>query len=215
MAFDGFPERALAFYEGLEADNSKAYWTDHREVFDGCIAAPLRELLTELGPEFGEAKIFRPYRDVRFSKDKTPYKTAAAAVVYDDGGAALYLQLSSAGLYVGGGYHQTATDQVARLRVAVADDASGAKVENVLAGLTREGWTTGGETLKRVPKAYPADHKRADLLRHKSLSAGKDLGAHEWLHEPAARHEVAEAWRELASLNAWLARHVGPTRLER
>ena len=70
MSFDGFPDEALVFYEGLEADNSKAYWTDHKAVYDGCVAAPMKALLEEL-TSFGEAKLFRPYRDVRFSKDKS------------------------------------------------------------------------------------------------------------------------------------------------
>jgi uncharacterized protein (DUF2461 family) len=77
----GFPEEALVFYEGLEADNTKAYWTDHKAVYERAVREPLDALLAELAPEFGTAKVFRPYRDVRFSKDKTPYKTAAAAVV--------------------------------------------------------------------------------------------------------------------------------------
>ena len=76
--FDGFPERALIFYEGLEADNSKPYWTDHKAVYEECVQAPMLALLAELEPEFGAAKFFRPYRDVRFAKDKTPYKTNAA-----------------------------------------------------------------------------------------------------------------------------------------
>ncbi len=105
MSFEGFPEEALLFYQGLEADNTKAYWTDHRAVYDRAVKAPLEGLLADLAPEFGTAKVFRPYRDVRFSKDKTPYKTHAAAVVEGDG--SLYVQLGADGLYVGGGYWHT------------------------------------------------------------------------------------------------------------
>src|ERR1700709_2764556 len=86
MGFAGFPEEMLTFYEGLEADNSKPYWSDHREQYEVAVATPMRALLDDLGPEFGEAKFFRPYRDVRFSKDKTPYKTHAGAVVQGEPG---------------------------------------------------------------------------------------------------------------------------------
>src|SRR3981081_383623 len=81
MAFRGWPVEAIEFYEGLEADNSKAYWQDHKSVYEQCVQRPMKELLAELAPEFGEGKIFRPYRDVRFSADKSPYKTAIAATL--------------------------------------------------------------------------------------------------------------------------------------
>ncbi len=75
MAFSGFADEAFTFYEGLLADNSKPYWTSHKEIYERHVRAPLTELCAELEEEFGAVKLFRPYRDVRFSKDKTPYKT--------------------------------------------------------------------------------------------------------------------------------------------
>jgi uncharacterized protein (TIGR02453 family) len=208
---DGFPEQALVFFEGLEADNTKAYWTDHKHVYDTCVRAPLDALLAELAPEFGTAKVFRPYRDVRFSKDKTPYKTHAAAVVEADG--SLYLQLGADGLFVGGGSWHTESDQVQRLRAAVDDDLSGRQLQAVLDGLV--GWEVMGERLKRVPKPYAADHPRADLLLHKSLAAGLRFEPAEWLHTAECVARVADAWRQVQPLNAWLSQHVGPTRQER
>ena len=79
MSFEGFPDEGLVFYEGLEADNSKTYWTRHKAAYDEHVKAPLLAMLEELAPEFGTAKVFRPYRDVRFSHDKTPYKTHQGA----------------------------------------------------------------------------------------------------------------------------------------
>ena len=81
MAFSGWPEEALDFYDGLAADNSKTYWTANRPVYDELVLGPMAELVEELAAEFGDTKIFRPYRDVRFSKDKTPYKTHIGAMV--------------------------------------------------------------------------------------------------------------------------------------
>jgi len=209
--FAGFPEEALVFYEGLEADNSKAYWTDHKHVYDRAVRAPLDALLGDLAPEFGAAKVFRPYRDVRFSKDKTPYKTHAAAVVEADG--SLYVQLGADGLFVGGGSWHTESDQVQRLRAAVDDDLSGRQLQAVLDGLV--GWEVVGERLKRLPRPYAPDHPRADLLLHKSLAAGLRLEPDEWLHTAECGERVAAAWRMVQPLNAWLSQHVGPTRQER
>ena len=202
MSFQGFPERALEFYEGLEADNSKAYWTDHKDVYDTAVAAPFKDLLAELS-SYGEAKLFRPYRDVRFSKDKTPYKTRQYAVV--EGG--LYVGIDAHGLHLGGGRFHLEREQIARFRTAVDDAVSGAALTKVLAGLRKKGFEVGGDALKRVPKPYDAEHPRADLLRHKSLIAWVDHEPTEWLHTAAARDEVAKAWKAIAPLNAWLAQH--------
>ena len=85
MTFSGFPDEGLVFYEGLEADNSKSYWTEHRQAYDEHVRQPMQELADELAPEFGTPKLFRPYRDVRFSHDKTPYKTHQGAVLHLEG----------------------------------------------------------------------------------------------------------------------------------
>jgi len=196
VSFEGFPERAQLFYEGLEADNSKAYWTDSKDVYDRCVAEPFRELLTELEPAFGPGKLFRPYRDVRFSKDKTPYKTQAAAAV----GGGLYVDLSADGLFVGGGMYVMASDQVQRLRAAVASV------------LRREAWEVGGSRLVRVPKPWDAEHPRAELLRHKSLVASQAWEPAPWLHTREALDRLSAAWRELGPFLEWLELRVGPTR---
>jgi uncharacterized protein (TIGR02453 family) len=206
MAFSGFPEEALEFYEGLEADNSKAYWTDHKLVYDDCVAAPMKELLAELGPTFGEAKMFRPYRDVRFSKDKTPYKTRQYAVVHL-GDQGLYVGIDAQGLHLGGGMFHASTEQLGRLRFAIDDHRTGAELAKVLAALRRKGYEVGGEQLKRVPKPYDAEHPRADLLRHKQLISWVDHAPAEWLHTPTAKAEVVKAWKALTPLNTWLSGH--------
>jgi uncharacterized protein (DUF2461 family) len=93
MAFTGWPVEAVEFYEGLQADNSKVYWDAHKSVYSDCVRAPMEQLLGELADEFGPGKLFRPYRDVRFSADKTPYKTSCAADPGNGGGAGLRVVL--------------------------------------------------------------------------------------------------------------------------
>lgn len=208
MSFTGFPERALIFFEGLEADNSKAYWSDHKSVYDTAVKAPMEALLAQLEPEFGSAKFFRPYRDVRFSKDKTPYKDHAGAVVQGDG-QALYVQLSADGLLVAGGYWHTETDQAQRLRAAIAEDLTGSALAEILGELA--GWEIGGERLKRLPKPYEPTQPRAELLHLKSLTASRRDEPSDWLHEPACGDRVAQGWRALGPLNSWLTQQVGPT----
>jgi uncharacterized protein (TIGR02453 family) len=206
--FDGFPERALIFYEGLEADNSKPYWTDNKAVYEECVQAPMLALLAELESEFGPGRLFRPYRDVRFAKDKTPYKTNAAATV-GDSGSGFYVSLSAAGLFVGGGYYHTAPDQVERMRRAVADEVQGTALREVLDRTRKAGFEVAGEWLTRTPRGYPADHPRADLLRMKSLVAHRHWEPAPWLHTREALGRIRRAWRALRPLDTWLATNVG------
>jgi len=213
--FTGFPDVALDFYEGLEADNSKAYWTDRKTVYDDAVKAPMQALLDSLGPEFGESKFFRPYRDVRFSKDKTPYKTAAAAAIGDDVEGGLYVQFSAAGLMVAGGAHGLATDQARRLRTAVADNRPGRALVALLDELRAQGFTVDGDRLKRVPSEFGPDHPRADLLTLKTLWAHQQIAPGGVLHTAEARDAVATSWRQVQPLNDWLRQHVGPSRVER
>ncbi len=206
MTFGGVPVAALDFYEDLEADNSKAFWTAHKSVYEESVKAPMLELAALLGPEFGEGKFFRAYRDIRFSKDKTPYKTHQGVVFHD---SSRYLQISAAGLFVGGGYWHTSSDQVARLRRAVADDLAGTALEKALASVTKSGLNVHGEQLTRVPSGFDKDHPRADLLRYKALTCGREFGAPKWLATKRAYAEIAKAWRAMSPLVDWLDKHVG------
>ncbi|WP_375503347.1 DUF2461 domain-containing protein [uncultured Jatrophihabitans sp.] len=206
MAFAGIPLAALDFYEDLENDNSKAFWSEHKHVYDEQVKAPLLGLAEELGPKFGSAKFFRPYRDVRFSKDKTLYKTHQGMWF---GETSCYLHVGPAGLFLAAGYWGTSSAQVGRLRRAIDDDIVGPQLEKVVVSLQRKGFRIGGEQLTRVPSGYDRGHPRADLLKHKSLTASKEVGAPEWLSTPQARTEIAKAWRSMAPLVAWLDTHVG------
>lgn len=207
MTFTGIPDDALEFYEGLEADNSKTYWSAHKDVYEKAVREPLRALCEKLAPEFGEVYLFRPYRDVRFAKDKSPYKTNQGATV-----GPYYVHLDAAGLSVGAGYYQMASDQIERFRQAVDDDKSGKALGKVVKQARAAGYTVGGDTLKTKPRGYDADHPRIELLRHRSLTGWRELGAPDWLHTVATVDHVSAAWRELAPLRSWLDKFVGPSR---
>ena len=207
--FTGFGEGAVEFYDGLLADNSKAYWTDHRAVYERDVLAPMKALLAALEPEFGAGKIFRPYRDVRFARDKSPYKTACGATV-----GPFYVQVSAEGLLVAGGGYQWAPDQVARYRTAVDDERRGADLQARLAAVTAAtvdgvAVEVAGDRLATRPRGVAPDHPRLDLLRHRSLYAHCAWPPDDALHEPVTRERVAGAWRAVRPLTDWLADHVG------
>lgn len=216
MSFEGFPDEGLVFYEGLEADNTKTYWTRNKTAYDTQVRAPLQAMLDELAAEFGQAKVFRPYRDVRFSHDKTPYKTHQGAVITPEGRGvgSWYVQISAEGLRVAGGCWRLESDQVGRFRRAVADPVQGPRLEKEVERLAGAGFSVEGQRLSRVPGGYSADDDRIELLRHKSLHAGRLWEPDRWLHTRQALEKVRAAWREMRTLNAWLADNVGATTRE-
>ena len=140
--FDGFPPEAIRFYDALAADNTKAFWTAHRATYENACRDPMRALLDELAPEFGVGKMHRPNRDIRFSYDKSPYRTNLAALVGDS----RYIQLSAEGLFIGGGRYEFVGPALAEYREAVASDA-GTDLATSLDELRRAGYEVGGEEL--------------------------------------------------------------------
>jgi uncharacterized protein (TIGR02453 family) len=205
MAFQGWPEEALDFYEGLEADNSRTYWTRHKAIYEEKVLGPLAELLAELEPEFGGAKIFRPYRDVRFSRDKSPYKTNIGATVGSG-----YIQLNARGLAAGDGMYTMTPGQLERYRQAVDSDATGGQLEQVIRAVEEHGFSVHSrDSLKTAPRGYTADHPRIGLLRHKGLIAWKEWPVEAWLGSPAARTRIAGFLVAARPLSTWLDTHVG------
>ncbi|MFZ2503173.1 MAG: DUF2461 domain-containing protein [Nocardioides sp.] len=206
MEFTGFPVAALDFYEDLEVDNSKSFWTAHKPTYDEAVRAPMEALCALLAPEFGPAKIFRPYRDVRFAKDKTPYKTSQGGFVATGPATGFYVSVSARGVYAGGGFYDADGPRLAAFRDAIVDDAAGRRLARIVGDLKRGGWEISGERLKTTPRGYAADHPRIELLRHKSLGAGKSYGFDEVIHTAGLADVVREDWRRLRPLINWLDR---------
>jgi uncharacterized protein (TIGR02453 family) len=211
MSFSGWPEEALEFYEGLEADNSKTYWTGNKAVYEEKVRLPMTALLDELGPEFGESKIFRPYNDLRFSKDKLPYKTHMGAMLGSG-----YIQLSAKGLAVGDGMYGMAADQLDRYRRAVASDATGAELEDEIAGIEKHGYGVHGrDILKSAPRGYSAEHPRIELLRYKGIVAWQEWPVEPWLGTATAKDRITGFLRATRPLRSWLDANVGASTMER
>jgi uncharacterized protein (TIGR02453 family) len=202
--FTGFPISALDFYEDLEADNSKAFWAAHKVVYDDCVRGPMLALLGDLEEEFGAGKAFRPYRDVRFSNDKTPYKTHQGGFVPTGPNVGFYVQIDAAGLRTAGGFYSGSPAQIAGYRAAVDDERRGTELRKLVRRLERAGYDIGGDRLATRPRGIEPDHPRLELLRHRTLTAGRSETSPPWLDSPRALDEVREAWRAYRPLVQWL-----------
>ncbi len=211
MAFTGFPPGGLTFYEQLGADNTKAFWQANKATFESDVQTPMRELCAELG-EFGPFHLFRPYNDVRFAKNRPPYKDHQGAYGEREGGAGYYVHLGADGLFCGAGYYSMAKDQLERFRAAIDDERTGTQIARLCADLTKRGFGIGAMSeLKTAPRGYPKDHPRIELIRRSGLVASKNFGAPAWLHTKQVVKKVRDAWTAMAPVCDWLDDNVGPS----
>lgn len=204
MDFTGFPASALDFYDDLEIDNSKSFWETHKTVYAEQVRAPMEALTEALAREFGEAKIFRPYRDVRFAKDKTPYKTHQGAFVGVGPATGWYVEIAAPGVRVGGGVYEISGERLAALRDAMADEKRGKKLASILRRLEKDGFEIDGQRLKTAPRGYAKDHPRIDLLRMKTVLGMRSYGFEPVIHTPELLDRVRADWRALRPLVTWL-----------
>ncbi len=203
--FTGFPEAALDFYDDLESDNTKSFWSAHKDAYEASVKAPMVALLAALESEFGSGKVFRPYRDVRYAKDKTPYKTHQGGFVASGASAGWYVQVDPRGVMVEVGFYAASAESLGRFRDAVVDERRGPQLEAILARLTESGWAVEGDRLKTAPRGYDAAHPRIGLLRHKRLSVAKHYGFEPVIHTSVLLDLVATDWRAARPLVEWLA----------
>lgn len=208
MSFTGLRADALTFYAELAADNSKAWWQANRARYDEQVRGPFEALAAELEPEFGPVKLFRPFRDVRFSADKSPYKLHIGMVTRDP--AAHYLQLAADGLLVGGGAYAVPTPAIARFRQLVADPRTAGDVEATLEELADAGFALMPDgALRTAPRGYPADHPRIELLRATRLAVARSEPPADWMWDAGAADVIRARWWAVSVWCDWLRSSLG------
>jgi uncharacterized protein (TIGR02453 family) len=207
MGFSGWSPDAVGFFEGLQADNTKAYWSAHKAFYEASVREPMAELLGELSGEFGPGRIARPYRDMRFRAGQAPYKTEIYATLERGG----YVRLGADGLTAALGYYTMTGAQLELYRHAVSDETGGAQLAEMVGRLRAQGLEVGGgQTLKSAPRGYSRNHPRIDLLRYKGLICWRHWPVAPWLHTAQAKDHVVGFLRTAAPLHQWLDQRVGP-----
>ena len=221
MRFEGFSRQIEKFFADLEKNNEKAWFEARKPFYREAVLATAQAFITELGPMLakvhpgirwdtrtnGSGSIFRIYRDVRFSKDKSPYKTHLGVRFWTgeskNAGGGYYFGLSGKDAHFYGGAYGFAKEHLGPYREAVAG-RRGARLPKLVTDLVAAGYTVGGEHFKRVPRGYPADHPRADLLRHDGLwvRAPKILKKHSRSRD--LLEVCVEHARAMKPLNGWL-----------
>jgi len=203
-------DAACAFFDDLAADNSPDFWAANKARFEHDVKAPFAGLLAALVPEFGPFKTFRLHRDTRFSADKAPLKTMHGAVARTCG--LRYLHIDREGLLLVCGAYAFERDSLAAWRNAVADEARGAALADVLGALTEAGidFAPGGiPPLSGTPRGLAADHPRIDLLRWKGCMAPRRV-PRATLPGQSLSGAAGAFWQATVGLHTWLATNMRP-----
>jgi uncharacterized protein (TIGR02453 family) len=214
--FEGFGPAVRTWFKGLEADNSREYFATNRTFFEESVRGQMEALLAELAQTFGgDVKMFRQNRDIRFSPDKSPYKTNTYGVIYGSPSAALglYASIAASGLVAGSGYHMMARDQLERYRERVAGEEYGPALQRLATTAREAGLELWGGSLASAPRGYAKDHPRIELLRRTSLSLGAMLAFGRGISRADGLGFVTTTWRAAAPVTAWLDDHVGASAL--
>jgi len=188
MTFAGFPDLTFKFLRGIARDNSKSFFEAHRDDYEAGYVEPAKELVVALGPKLQKisknisfeprvnGSLFRINRDVRFSKDKSPYKTHLDLWFWDGDrrgwdSPGFFFRMFADRVMLGAGMHHFEKPALEAYRAAVLDDKKGKALARAIAEAERSGAKVGGATRKTVPRGLDPEHPRAQLLLHEGLFA--------------------------------------------
>jgi uncharacterized protein (TIGR02453 family) len=220
MAFSGFPETGLEFLQELSRHNDRDWFEAHRKVYDDelvpamlswCsdLAGRLRDAMPKLVfvPRVG-GSVHRLNRDVRFSRDKSPYETHIAALLWEGeekhDAPGVYLQVAPGGVIFGGGLHVFEEGRLDRFRKLLHDPASTARLTGALAAAKKHGLEAAGEKLQKPPRGFDPEGPCAELSKHKGLTVSRTIKCGPWLFTEESLDRSEEAARAYAPLHAWL-----------
>lgn len=226
--FEGFPTETLTFLRGLSRNNDKTWFDAHRDDYEANWLEPARRFVVAAGPRLDKVapgvvadprvngSIFRINRDLRFSKDKTPYKDHLDLWFWEGERATavsgFWLRIDPETVHVGVGAHSFDRRGLAAFRSGVADAETGDDLRRIVRSLERKGYAVAGEHYKRIPNGFDTDDAmRQRLLRHAALHVGTAFPVDAGLHSPRFVTQVVTEWRRMAPLHHWLTATVGGT----
>jgi uncharacterized protein (TIGR02453 family) len=221
--FLGFPREGLDFLSSLAEHNNRAWFEDHKKTYVTALARPAQAFVVALGERLktieprlqydtrlnGSGSIYRIYRDIRFSKDKTPYKTHLdmAFWVGEDKKASPSLfgmRIEAQGGIALAGHYHFEDDFKSQFQTAVDDSSRGEALQSHLRDLKEAGYAIEGEQYQRVPGGYDSNHPRGNLLRYKGLYALSPAIPPEVLTRPELVQVVYDHCLKMAPLHHWL-----------
>jgi uncharacterized protein (TIGR02453 family) len=223
VPFKGFERDAMQFFHELAIEMNREWFEANKPRYTRLWVEPLKALLADVAGKLAktyaplkldEPKVFRIHRDVRFSKDKTPYKTNAAGMISlrskgDSASTALYLHIGIDEEFIGAGTYFFDDKQLPRWRKLVAAEKSGTEISKLVGKLRKAGYKVGGhDDYKKVPKGFDPEHPRGELLRMRGLTAGFPAIPRGMLHKAGLADWLVQHGKAVAPLVTWIERNV-------
>ncbi len=227
MSFNGFTKDFFAFFSELADNNGRSWFEENKPRYEESVVGPCLDFISAMGPELKKisphftaipkktgGSMFRIYRDTRFSKDKTPYKTNAAlhfrhALGKDAHAPGFYLHLEPGQVFFGGGMWMPPSDALKKIRAAIDEDqASWKKVKSNKRLKDTFGALAEGDPLTRPPKGYAQDHSLIEDLKKRSFFVMRDSSPKSAL-KPDFIREVSETYRAASPLMSFLCKVTG------
>lgn len=222
LAFNGFPREAVTFFQNLKLNNNKTWFEAHKPDYQNNVLEPAQAFIEEMGARLKQLSpgihadprvnksIFRIYRDIRFSKDKTPYKTHLGIWLWEGEGAKFessgyYFHLEPPNILLGVGIHMFSKNLLKAYREAVVDPVAGPKLVQAVQEVSQKGsYKLGGEHYKRVPRGYDPDHPNGELLRYNGLTAGSEVSIPDEFYSSALLDYSYQRYEEMYLIQHWL-----------
>lgn len=224
--FPGFPPEIIDFFLDLEENNNREWFSEHKDDYETFVLEPSREFVIALGERLKDISseliadprvdksIFRIYRDVRFSKDKTPYKTNLAVWMWEGGermeSSGYYLHFEPSHIYIGVGIYIFPRNILEEFRKSVVHPDYGPELASIIEGIKRSGpYKLYGKHYKRMPTGYDKDHDNAELLLYNGLHMGLEPDVPDEFFTPEILDYCYERFEDLTPLHRWLVAMTG------
>jgi len=220
--FKGFSDKSLKFLSDLRENNIKSWFQSHKSDYEKYLLEPAQLFIIDLGTKLQslapdiifdprtDKSLFRIYRDIRFSKDKTPYKTHLSMFFWEGEGKKLensgfYFHLEPEKLLLAAGIHIFPPFLLKKYRDAVIDEKLGPKLVNAVEKVKSKGnYVVSGAHYKRVPAAYPREHPRAGFLLYNGLGAMIETPVPEKVFSNDLVDYCYMVYRDMSPLHQWL-----------
>jgi uncharacterized protein (TIGR02453 family) len=225
--FNGFSLKTVKFYRDLKKNNDKAWFAENKELYREVVLDPAQMFVLEMSqklrpiaPEVvgdprlsGAGSIFRIYRDTRFSKDKSPFKTHLGILLWEGAGkkverSGFYVHLEPPNLMLGVGVYMFTKENMEKYRKAAASPKAGALLAKAVKSLEKKGYETGGLHYKKVPRGFDPEHANASLLRHNGLYAGFETKVPDEFFSREFTGYCLKHFRKMLPLHEWLVANV-------
>jgi uncharacterized protein (TIGR02453 family) len=221
-AFSGFSKQTVEFYTQLKKNNNKSWFEEHKSDYETYVMTPARDFVVAMGERLEKLSpnihadprvnksIFRIYRDTRFSKDKTPYKTNLAMWWWEGEGPRMecsgyYIHIEPPNLMLGVGIYMFPRDMLKTYRDSVVSPIYGPALQQAIEEVSRqEKYSIGDKHYKRVPRGYDPDHENAELLLYNGLHAGFETDIPRVFYSEDLLDYCFDIYNDLYPIHKWL-----------